>query len=75
MSWFKRHLNWTWLLMVVIVFNTVWFSSPIPYVIAILSYYAVSMWVLHRKGRGNGWVIVPVFIPFLKNKRQDIVNG
>lgn len=79
---FKRHLNWTWLLG--------WFCFPnvaylcgyllgIPptvcLIVALIAYYGVTLWVLNEKGRGLLWAIIPISALFLGNKRRPPIQG
>ena len=70
MNWCRQHLNWTWIIVFLLGFITVLFDSPIPYTIWAIFFYIVSFWVLHEKGRGWGWIFIPIAIPFLANERK-----
>jgi hypothetical protein len=72
MSWFKRHLNWTWVLAYLLssgIANTFWIIYPIflfmPFIgllivliCCVLLYWFVSFWFLHRKGRSVWWLLL-----------------
>jgi len=73
MNWFKRHLNLTWGISCAIYFTILVFvelTSPIPFYVVWAFFIGITLWVLHQKGRGFGWVICPVACLFLTNKRQ-----
>lgn len=70
MTWFKRHLNITWLIALVLPYLAVRSDSPVPYIVTATVYYAVTLWVLHRKGRSLAWVFIAIVTPFLDNHRE-----
>lgn len=71
MNWYSEHLNWTWIIVLLLGFTAIPFDSPIPYVIWIVLFFIASSWVLHEKGRSWAWIYIPVAIPFLPNKRKQ----
>jgi len=80
MSWFKKHLNWTWVL--------AWLATSIGaniflnisaglnnnYIIVLLiiiiGYYGTTLWVLGEKGRSLIWTLFPISALLLENKRR-----
>lgn len=74
MTWFKKHLNLTWMIITLLQFTTVMFESPTPFIIARVTWLITTIWVLHRKKRCWAWVIFPISVLFLENKREEIVH-
>jgi len=72
-NWFERHLNWTWIIVMLLGFTTIPFNSPIPYIIWTVLYFMVSFWVLGKKGRSWAWIFIGISIPFLANKKEKEV--
>jgi hypothetical protein len=68
MTWFEKHINWTWLFSVILMFGTVFFSTPIPYVISWILFIVATIWALKQKHRSYWWILIPIAVIFLKNK-------
>ena len=68
--WAKKHLNWVWWIAFAIRIATIPAptDSPIPYFAATVLLIAVTLWVLHQKGRSLWWVLIAIATPFLSNK-------
>ena len=70
--WAKKHLNWVWWIAFAIriaaIPVTVPTDSPIPYFVTTVLLIAVTLWVLHQKGRSLWWVLIAIATPFLSNK-------
>ena len=71
MKWFKRHLNWTWTMAMVVQFATIGFDSPIPYIALHLLFLGVTVWVIIQKGRRLAWILFPVSALFLSNEKEQ----
>lgn len=73
MIFFKKHLNFAWLLGVLfylIMAYLTGISGFIAYsIIGWVFYLAIAVWVLHRKGRSYAWMLIPVSVPFLINEK------
>ena len=69
MGWFSRHLNITWVILTLLQFTTIWYDSPIPFLITRVLWIVGTFWVLHRKDRSWLWFIIPISVLFLSNKR------
>jgi len=66
-NWCKAHLNWAWFISHILIYITVWLSTPVPYIIAIILFEVVSLWVLYQKKRSYFWWLIPISIVFLNN--------
>jgi len=71
MNWFQRHLNWTWAISMAVQFTTIGFDSPAPYIILHILFWIATIWVLHRKSRSIAWILIPISVLFLDNRRVD----
>ncbi len=71
MNWFKKHLNWAWVIVALSRFVAIPFDSPIPYVVLHTALLALTLWALHQKGRSLLWVLMPIAVLFLHNDRSD----
>jgi len=70
MWWFKRHLNLTWVMAVILLLSTVFFPTPIPYVICWILMIVTTIWALKQKGQSAWWVFFPIIVLFLGNKKE-----
>ena len=70
MSWFQRHLNWTWVFAYLIWIPLNASRDVEPQIIGAIFLLVVSGWVIKQKGRSLWWVLLtPFFSPlWLKNK-------
>jgi len=66
--WIKAHLNWTWGTTCLLLYATIWWSTPIPYLVWLVVVWIVTLWVLAQKGRSYWWAIIPISVLFLDNK-------
>ena len=68
--WAKKHLNWVWWIAFAIRIAAIPAPTdpPIPYFAATVLLIAVTLWVLHQKGRSLWWVLIAIAAPFLSNK-------
>jgi len=78
MSWFVKHLNWTWVFGILVIYALCFIAGLIigftgteisdeavgatGYVIYIPAYYVLSGWVIHQKGRSLWWTLLAGFI-------------
>jgi hypothetical protein len=72
MGWFRRHLNLTWVMAVILLFSTVFFSTPIPYLICWILMIITTIWALKQKGQSAWWVFIPIAVLFLRNKKEVV---
>jgi len=70
MNWFKRHLNWTLTLTLLVALLFVSTTTGAPAItefmvrgIATIASFAVAGWVIRQKGRSLGWLLMGL-IPF-----------
>jgi len=70
-SWFRRHLNWTWVFAYLMWLPLNLSYNIEPQIIGAILLLFVSGWVLKQKGRSLWWILLtPVFSPlWLKNER------
>ncbi len=70
-SWFRRHLNWTWVFAYLIWLPLNLSYDIAPQVIGAIFLLFVSGWVIKQKRRSLWWILLtPVFSPlWLKNER------
>jgi hypothetical protein len=78
MNWFEKHINWTWVLVYAIIsifllYFNVYPNGILYYVIAILL-YGITGWALWRKKRSGLWILIPIAVLFLSNKRIEKPN-
>jgi len=71
-SWFRRHLNWTWVFAYLIWLPLNLSYDIAPQIIGAIPLLFVSGWVIRQKGRSLWWILLtPVFSPlWLKNERM-----
>ena len=74
MNWSRRHLNWTWFIAALLNFCFIPFDSPVPYIVYHAVFLIITVWVLYQKKRCWLWVIFPIAVLFLENKRLIDVN-
>ena len=74
MSWFQRHLNWTWLFAYLIWIPLNYPDDAFPPIIGAIFLLVVSGWVIKQKGRSLWWILLtPIFSPlWLKSMSQAI---
>ena len=71
MNWFKRHLNWTWVifftLTVILAFSVVIYTGVAVFfwIVYLLGTIFVGMWVLKYKNRTYGWLFPTCFLPWI----------
>lgn len=70
-NWFRRHLNWTWVLAYLIWIPLNAPENVAPQIVGAILLLLASGWVIRQKGRTLWWILLtPVFSPlWLKNKR------
>ena len=65
MTWFERHLNWTWA--IVVILSQILASLDIIYLHTLFIYlvaffggiYGTAVWILWRKSRSGFWLLIP----------------
>jgi len=71
MNWFRRHLNWTYVLSYLL-----WFvlssGSEVAGLVAAVFWLIVSGWIIKQKGRRLWWLLLSWFLSplWLKNKKS-----
>jgi len=69
-NWAKRHINLTWVFFGLLLFSTIFFSTPLPYMVAYALLIVATFWGLHQKGRCWAWFIFPISVLFLENQKD-----
>jgi hypothetical protein len=69
MSWFNRHLNWTWIIGFVLLsamLATILYFGIIPGLMLPAGLWIILIaWVLSEKNRSGWWIIPTYFIPII----------
>ena len=85
MSWFKRHLNWTFTLglivgLIPLILIGFIHNSAVGYIIWIVTLLLISSWTLWQKGRSYLYLILVLWVAViaipvilcLKNKKKEL---
>ncbi len=68
-NWFKRHLNWVWGIALLARVLFIFLNSLYGYIASDIFFLVVTLWCLKQKGRSFWWILIPIAVLFLENKR------